>query len=74
MPSINMVIPIVMRNESASIFRAGCLRMNSPIGLAKKRMAINDITTAAIMIHILSVRPIAVITESIENTMSRSTI
>ena len=74
MPSMNMVTPMVIRKERARIFRAGCFMIKSPMGLAKKRMAVKDTITAMIIIHILSVRPIAVMTESIEKTISSKTI
>jgi hypothetical protein len=64
----------VIKKERAKILSVGFLIINSPIGFAKARIAINETITEVIMIHILSVRPMAVTTESIEKTMSRMTI
>jgi len=61
---MKIVMPMVMRKDRASILRDGRCIIKSPTGLAKIRITRNDTITAVIMIHILSVKPIAVITES----------
>ena len=65
MPSMKIVIPIVMRKERASIFSDGRCMIKAPIGLEKMRIATKDTMTDVMIIQIWSVRPMAVITESI---------
>ena len=69
-----MVIPMVIKNERARIFSAGFSRMNSPIGFAKIKITTKAKITAVTITQTTSVNPIAVITESTEKTISRSTI
>ncbi len=62
------------RKLSASILMVGCLCTNALIGSAATIMIATDTTTAVTMTHRSSTMPMAVMTESSENTMSSTMI